>query len=349
MFIVQNGILTGWDGDAEAARIPDGVTTIGKGAFSGRSRLRRVALSDGVRTIGDFAFAGCGALEAVELNEGLKRLGNGCFRECASLRTLELPETVASIHANAFENDAKLAEIRLPEGMRRNIEARAFANCVSLLRVAIPAGVQQVRRGAFAGCTSLEEVAFANPELIIDPTAFDGCGKLSAEARAFIESHVPKDDTVDINSRAMGAAGRLSNYTPRRFVFDGVECGSIEGVLQGLKCPDIAEQRRICLLAGGWAKEAGSEYDWRAAQTLYWQGKAYPRRSNAYAALLDRLYDAVYEQDEAFRSDLASLRGRKIDHRMGMTNPADTVLTRLEFVRQLRRLTEREKESGEGI
>lgn len=346
---VMDGVLTGWDGEAELVRIPDGVTTIGKGTFSGRSRLCRVILSAGVRTIGDLAFAGCAALEDVELNEGLKRLGNGCFSKCASLRTVELPETVTSIHANAFENDVGLEKVRLPEGLRRNIEARAFANCASLRRVAIPAGVQQVKRGAFAGCASLEEVAFGNPELIIDPTAFDSCGKLSAEARAFIESHAPKDDTVDINSRATGAAGRLSNYTTRRFVFDGVECGSIEGVLQGLKCPDIAAQRQICLLAGGWAKKAGGEYDWQTAQTLYWQGKTYPRRSDAYAALLDRLYDAVYEQDEAFRSDLASLRGRKIDHRMGLTNPADTVLTRLEFVRQLQRLMEREKESGEGI
>ena len=32
-----------------------------------------------------------------------------------------------------------------------------------------------------------------------------------------------------------GISGRLSNFTPRKFIFDGVECNSIESVLQSFK------------------------------------------------------------------------------------------------------------------
>ena len=125
------------------------------------------------------------------------------------------------------------------------------------------------------------------------------------------------------------------------FYFDGTECHSIEGVLQSLKCPDPEKQREICPLTGGWAKKAGGQYDWRTNQTLYWQGKPYARRGEEYRKLLDRLYDTVFEQDASFRNDLASLQGRKIDHRMGLTNPTETVLTRMEFVRELQRLIDR--------
>lgn len=100
-------------------------------------------------------------------------------------------------------------------------------------------------------------------------------------------------------------------------------------------------EKVVCLLTGGWAKRAGGQYEWRSNQILYWQGKPYPRRSDEYGKLLDRLYDKVFEQDAAFRADLASLQGQKIDHRMGLTNPTETVLTRMEFVKELQRLIEK--------
>ena len=36
--------------------------------------------------------------------------------------------------------------------------------------------------------------------------------------------------------------------------------------------------------------------------------------------------DAVFEQDSSFRKDLEAVRGRRIDHSMGLSNPAETVL-----------------------
>ena len=37
---------------------------------------------------------------------------------------------------------------------------------------------------------------------------------------------------MDIKSGSGYPQGALSNFAPRRFVFDGIECNSIEGVLQ---------------------------------------------------------------------------------------------------------------------
>lgn len=154
----------------------------------------------------------------------------------------------------------------------------------------------------------------------------------------WIEKHILRKDVVDIISKAPGAAGRLSNFTERWFVFDGIQCHSIEGVLQSFKCSDIAKQKEICLLYGKEAKMAGLEYDWTAKQVLYWNGIEYPRKSKEYQILLDRLYDAVYDQDAEFRADIASVCDKTLDHTIGTTYRSKTVLTRHEFIGQLCRL-----------
>jgi len=68
-------------------------------------------------------------------------------------------------------------------------------------------------------------------------------------------------------------------------------------------------------------------------------GAAYRRLSREYQQLLDGLYSVVYAQDEAFRADLAELRGHELEHRMGKSDPTQTILTRGEFVSRLQKLS----------
>ena len=233
-----------------------------------------------------------------------------------------------------------MSSVRLSKGLRRNLESQTFGGCVSLEEISIPQGIQQIKSDAFSGCTALRHVSFENPDVQIEKDAFLNCLALDAETITFIEEHTINRNAIDIRSRASGAAGRLSNYTERHFIFDGIQCGSIEGVLQSFKCPDSDKQAEICVLNGGWAKQAGNQYEWKEKQMLYWKGQVFARRSREYQDLLDRLYLSVYEQDESFRNDLLALRGKKIDHRMGLSNPSETVLTRHEFIFRLQRLIE---------
>lgn len=55
---------------------------------------------------------------------------------------------------------------------------------------------------------------------------------------------------MDIKSGSGYPQGALSNFAPRRFVFDGIECNSIEGVLQSFKFKDIEIQKYVCTLVG---------------------------------------------------------------------------------------------------
>ena len=337
--VIENGRLIKISSiDQEELFIPEGVTTIGSHAAYGNRTLRYLHISPNTLTIGKQAFAFCEKLERIELLQGLKRLDSGCFQGCVSLRSIEIPASVSSLHNCVFKGCSSLASISLSQNLRRNIESETFAGCTALNRIVLPPNVQQIKAGAFAHCTSLCDIVFMNPDIIIDRNAFYDCPSLSHTILEFIEAHQWQDDTIDINSRASGPAGRLSNYTERCFVLDGIQCRSIEGVLQSLKTADLVEQQRICLLSGGWATKAGREHDWKAGQRLFWRGVPYERLSKEYEWLLTHIFDAVFDQDPGFRADLEAMKGKKIDHRMGTSNPSETVLTRLEFLRQLKRL-----------
>ncbi len=143
---------------------------------------------------------------------------------------------------------------------------------------------------------------------------------------------------IDIYSKKRGAAGRLSNFTKRSFVFDGIECRSIEGVLQSFKFKNPSEQVIICGLWGIQAKLTGELRDWKQDQILYWNGEEYPRSSTEYQQLLDRLYLTVYEQDEGFRNDLKRVRKCELVHSIGSSDQTNTILTEDEFISRLKGL-----------
>lgn len=323
--------------------VGEGAVVIGKKRFANDISLTEIEIADGVKTISDFAFEGCINLKSILLCNGLRRLSKGAFSGCTSLRSIILPQSLVSLQANVFAGCVSLERIVLSESIRRNIEKRTFADCTGLRYIDIPEGVSKICAGAFYNCVSLKSVGFSNGNILIEAGAFEGCECLSEQTKEFIEAHTIDKNSIDIKSKGENEAGRLSNYTERRFFFDGVECGSIEGVLQSFKCPDTAKQREICALVGGAAKSAGEHYNnWMEKQTLYWNGTEYSRGGAEYQSLLDRLYDAVYEQDGRYRADLKAVRGRKLDHTMGVNDMARTVLTRKEFIDELERLQKHE-------
>jgi predicted NAD-dependent protein-ADP-ribosyltransferase YbiA (DUF1768 family) len=145
-------------------------------------------------------------------------------------------------------------------------------------------------------------------------------------------------DSLDIKSKAPYPAGSLSNFAPHSFVLDDVRCASMEGFLQSLKIEDKAEQDRVCGLAGPVAQSVGRKYDWRIAATLWWRGKGHDRLSAAYQALLDRAYQALFDQSESFRAALAASGDARLTHTIGKSDPHGTILTADELCSRLERL-----------
>ena len=150
-------------------------------------------------------------------------------------------------------------------------------------------------------------------------------------------------EKVDIHSKRYGFVGRLSNFTKREFNFDGVPCNSIEGVLQSFKCSDVVMQKQICSLYGIDAKNAGSEFDWKTTQTLFWNGEEYKRDSKEYAELLSSLYRSVYMWDKTFKTDIEDAEKYELDHFIGVSDKKETVLTKNEFISNLRSFIDEDK------
>ena len=145
---------------------------------------------------------------------------------------------------------------------------------------------------------------------------------------------------MEIYSRNPYPAGKLSNFTSFKFVLDGIECGSMEGFLQALKFENVSSQQATAKLSGYTAKKKGSARNkfWTSKQCLWWNGIEYNRKSFEYQNLLNRAYNALYEQNESFRKCLDDAGNAKFTHSMGNKNKKETCLTRSEFCGRLQHL-----------
>ncbi len=101
-FVISNGTLTKYKGDAPAVVIPEGVTEIGNAAFRGNRVIERVTIPPGVVKIGRQAFRECRRLRSVSIPESVKAIGDEAFFECKSLRDVTVPASVEKIGDHAF-------------------------------------------------------------------------------------------------------------------------------------------------------------------------------------------------------------------------------------------------------
>ena len=184
--------------------IPDGVTRIESGAFSGCSALEYVSIPDSVTSIGNDAFTGCKVLEKrlvnpfeyivlvdgwVVANLTVDYLGYGYQGKLTG--HLDLQE-VRGIADNAFKECRDITSVVIAEGAR-GIGAYAFYGCRSLTDIEIPNSVTEVGDYAFHGTPFLSRqpdglavfgtVAYSmigsSPSTVVIP---DGLSRIAAEA-----------------------------------------------------------------------------------------------------------------------------------------------------------------------
>ena len=148
---------------------------------------------------------------------------------------------------------------------------------------------------------------------------------------------------MDIGSGKEYPANSLSNFSPHPFVFDEVECNSMEGLLQSFKFKEPDIQKEVCKLVGKAAKFRGKPKKWFLTQKLYWNGKEYDRKSDEYQKLLDRAFKALSKND-GFRKALLASGSSVLTHEIGKSKESETVLTKREFISRLNKLREKFKE-----
>ena len=135
---------------------------------------------------------------------------------------------------------------------------------------------------------------------------------------------------IDIWSKKPYPSNVLSNLYPNPFMFGGIKCGSMEGFLQSLKYADQVKQCEVCAMSGKEAKNM-SVTDWQTEQVVYWKGECINRQSECFKALVKGAYEAMFAQNEKFRTALLSTKGMALFHCKGEKDPFKTILTECEF------------------
>lgn len=179
-FEVNNGVLARYRGTDTVIAIPEnlGITEIGAQIFR-QSDITRVVIPEGVTTIGEGAFEFCEQLSEAVFPSSLKQIGQGAFSGCTQLTLSELPAGLEKIGAYAFEKCSALTEIKVPFGVRE-LEDGVFSCCKGLRSVILPSGLQSIGWNTFLFCENLESISIPEGVTSIDRCAFADCYALTS-------------------------------------------------------------------------------------------------------------------------------------------------------------------------
>ena len=206
-----------WAEHAEEIRaivVSDGVTAIGKFAFSDLTELQTVELADSVASLGFRCFADCYELTSVRLPQSW----NECpaddgttsnvdhrgqiFSGCESLKSLALPEGSRTVPAYAFNGCEELEQILLPDSID-TIGNHAFYNCSALRSITVPEGVRTLEKSTFCCCYGLTDVTLPERLEVLKPYVFYDCESLT-------EIELP-DAVTSIGFQCFADCGALEN------------------------------------------------------------------------------------------------------------------------------------------
>lgn len=147
--------------------IPNGVTTIGGGAFSDCTGLESVTIPESVTSIGSNAFEGCIGLTSITIPNSVTEIAGSAFWKCTGLTSIIIPNGVTRIESGTFSMCSGLTSVTIPEGVK-TIEDNAFYGCSGLTTVTIPEGVTTIGGGAFKDCSNLATISIPNSVTSID-------------------------------------------------------------------------------------------------------------------------------------------------------------------------------------
>lgn len=155
----------GWVGDKSECHkvvVPEGVTSIGKYAFSDCKDMSSIEIPSSVTSIGFHAFEYCDKLQPNLLvyNNGTRCYGwIGDKTNCVNVL---VPNGVVEIDDFAFEYCMQMESIEIPSSVK-TIGGASFISCSGLVNLEIPSSVINIGEKSFETCCDLQ-VLIHNPK-----------------------------------------------------------------------------------------------------------------------------------------------------------------------------------------
>ena len=196
-----------------AVFVPEGVSEISRGAFSGCTSLRSISLPSTLRKIGDEAFNECVSLEGIEIPQGVDTIGENAFAKCNSLKSIDIPDSSSSYIKSLLEECPNVERVVLPYHISE-IDVMWFKGCKNIKAVEIspfnktyktingciyskdgeallmyprgkedssfvvPLEVKKIAPFTFEGCRSLKEVKISENVEVIEKRAFGNASNI---------------------------------------------------------------------------------------------------------------------------------------------------------------------------
>ena len=207
--VICDGAFSGCE-SLQSITIPNSVTKIGNGAFSGCnicfficnsiyfqnddvclfnkdktaivSRIKdcvNYIIPNSVTKIGDEAFSSCKSLQSVTIPNSVTSIGDKAFSSCISLQSVTIPNSVTKIGDEAFGWCKSLQSVTISNSVK-SIGNKTFWWCESLQSVTIPNSVTSIGDDAFISCLSLQSITIPNSVTKIGDYAFCGCKSLQS-------------------------------------------------------------------------------------------------------------------------------------------------------------------------
>ena len=201
--------------DMEKITIGNGISTVGKNAFTRCGKVKSIILPTTLTKIEFHGFSFCKALQSITLPAVLTEIGSYAFLECSALTAFKVdagnahftaadgvlynkaktrliyyplgkaatsfsvPVGVSTIGQYSFDGAAKLQSITLPAGIK-TIESLAFEFCTALQSIVLPEGITKISSHTFYGCTALQSITLPTTLTAIKYNAFTDCTSLKS-------------------------------------------------------------------------------------------------------------------------------------------------------------------------
>ena len=204
--------VTGYTGTATEVHVPSvheglPVTSIGDSAFSYCIGLTSIEIPDGITRIGWGAFGACVSLTSITIPAGVTSTGVGAFMLCGySLENITVANGNPIYHSAGnclIETESKTLllgcenSVIPADGSVTSIEGYAFAGCIGLTDITIPAGVTSIESEIFTSCSSLASITVASGNPVYHSA---GNCLIETESKTLIagckDSVIPTDGSV---------------------------------------------------------------------------------------------------------------------------------------------------------